>query len=41
VLLDHIDPEKYQPVLSAMSEALTAWLRCRDGVAAASGISRD
>jgi pyrroloquinoline-quinone synthase len=39
VLLEHIDPAKYQAVLSAMNEALALWLRYRDGVAAASGLS--
>lgn len=39
VVLDHTASAKYQAVLDGMNAALTAWLRYRDGVAAACGVA--
>ena len=40
VVLDHTVPAQYQAVLDGMNEALAAWQRYRDGVAAACGVTR-
>lgn len=40
VVLDFTPPERRREVVEAMDEALAAWLRYRDGVAAACGLAR-
>ncbi len=40
MILDHVDPSHYGPVVDAMEKTLVAWLAYRDAVAAACGVSR-
>jgi pyrroloquinoline-quinone synthase len=40
VLLSYVDARHHAPVLSAMEQALQAWLEYRDDVAHACGVSR-
>lgn len=39
ILLDHIEPERRASVVAAMRDTLKAWLRYRDGVALACGLT--
>ena len=40
LMLDHVEAPRFRSVLSAMEQALERWLRYRDDVAAACGLSR-
>ena len=40
VVLDHVPPDARAPVVAGMEEALVAWLRYRDDVARACGLTR-
>lgn len=40
MILDHVDPSQYQPVVAAMEKTLAAWQAYRDAVVAACGVTR-
>jgi pyrroloquinoline-quinone synthase len=40
MILDHVEPAQYAPIVAAMDRTLAAWLAYRDDVAAACGLSR-